>query len=376
MRGFRIAMIFGIPIEINVSWIIIFAILLWSLSAGIFPESYPGLSSSDYWIMGLATTLLFFASLIAHELSHSVVSQHYGLKVRRIVLFVFGGISETTQELPNPKVEFLVAIAGPGMSFLLAGLFAIASHEILMIPGWLPASAVCAWLSIVNLALGIFNLVPGFPLDGGRVFRAAAWKFTGSYEKATRLASRGGQAVGIALIVWGVFRLFDGDLLGAIWLGLLGTLLFQAAASQYGEVLMAHAFTRLHVSDLMSANPMILPPNLSLQEVIDQYLLRHPYGGYPVSDDHLEGLLQTQHGGEIPPEERPRLRVSQVMLPLSADQALDRNNTITEALQRFSELNVGRLPVVDHGTVVGILSQSDVVRWLAWHPTLEDDHPT
>lgn len=371
MRGFRIATIFGIPIEINPSWLVIFAILLWSLSGTVFPETYPGLGRATYWVMGLATTFLFFGSLIAHELSHSVLSQAYGMKVQRIILFVFGGISETTQELPNPKVEFLVAIAGPLMSFFLALVFAFAARQFELRPGLLSAGAVCAWLSIVNVALGIFNLLPGFPLDGGRILRAAAWKATGSYRKATRIASRAGQGVAIAMIAWGGFRLFNGDLFGAIWLGLLGSLLYQAAGSQYGEILLASTFTRLKVSDLMSTAPMTLTPDLSLQEVVDHFLLRHPYGGYPVSNGQLEGLLQAQQVRDVPPEERSRVRVSQVMRPLKPEQALERGTSVSEALQRFSMLEVGRLPVVDHGEIVGMLSQSDIVRWLAWHPTLE-----
>lgn len=373
MRGFRIATLFGIPIEINPSWLFIFAILLWSLSGTVFPETYPGLQNGTYWIMGLATTCLFFASLIAHELSHSVLSQHYGMKVQRIILFVFGGISETNQELPSPKVEFLVAIAGPLMSFFLALVFAFSARLLELRFGWLPAGAVCAWLSIVNVALGIFNLLPGFPLDGGRILRAAAWKATGNYRKATRIAARGGQGVAILLMAWGGYRMFSGDLFGAIWLGLLGMLLYQAAGSQYGEVLLASTFSRLKVSDLMSPDPMTLSPDLSLQEVVDRYLLRQPYGGYPVTNGRLEGLLQAQQVRDVPPEARSQVRVSQVMLPLSPEQALERGTSVSEALQRFSKLEVGRLPVIDHGKIVGMLSHSDIVRWLAWHPTMESN---
>lgn len=375
MKGFRIATLFGIPIEINASWLIIFAVILWSLTAAVFPATYPGLARGVYVAMGAVTTLLFFASLIAHELSHSVVSQHYGLRVRRIVLFVFGGISETTQELPSPSIEFKVAIAGPLMSFALAVVFAILARSLDTVPGWFPAAGVCAWLAVVNLALGIFNLLPGFPLDGGRVLRAAAWKATGSLRRATRIASRGGQFVGGLLMLWGLLRMMAGDLFGAVWVGFIGYLLFQAAGSQYGEMVLQAALSRVGVADLMTRDPKVIAPDMTLEEVVDDYLLRYPYEGYPVVDGQLDGLLQAKQVKSIPPEDWPRRKVHEVMTPLSEAEALDPHASVSEALQRFSQLDVGRLPVVEEGQVVGILSQSDVIRWLAWHPEVEKEGP-
>lgn len=373
MRGFRIATLFGIPIEINPSWLFIFVLILWSLTVGVFPQTYPGLPRATYAVMGLATTLLFFASLIAHELSHSMVSQHFGLRVRRIILFVFGGISETTQELPSPKIEFLVAVAGPLMSFALAALFALVAWGASGPVGWGPVAAVAAWLSIVNLALGLFNLLPGFPLDGGRLLRAAAWQVTGSLRRATRVASRGGQIVGGLMMLWGLWRLMQGDLVGAVWVGAIGYLLFQAAGSTYGELLVQTALSRVGVADLMSRDPKVLSPDMTLQEVVDDYLLRFPYGGYPVVDGHLDGMLQANQIKEVPPAEWPSRKVGDVMTPLSDQEAIDAHATVADAVTRFGQLGVGRLPVVDEGQVVGVLSQSDVIRWLAWHPEAAKD---
>lgn len=371
MRGFRIATLFGIPLEINPSWLFIFALILWSLTVGVFPQTNPGLGRAVYLAMGLATTVLFFSSLIAHELSHSLVSQHFGLRVRRIILFVFGGVSETTQELPSPRIEFLVAVAGPLMSFALAGAFALAAWGLGTQPAWVAAAAVAAWLAVVNLALGLFNLLPGFPLDGGRLFRAAAWRVTGNLRRATRLASRGGQAVGMLMMLWGFWRLVRGDLFGAVWVGAIGYLLFQTAGSTYGELLVQTALGRVGVTELMSREPKVLAPGMTLQEVVEDFLMRYPYGGYPVVDGHLDGVLQANQIKEVPAAEWPVRRVAEVMTPMSDAEALDAHASVAEAVSRFNQLGVGRLPVVDEGQVVGVLSQSDVVRWLAWHPQAE-----
>ncbi len=367
MRGFRIGKAFGIPIEINASWLVIFALILWSLSSALFPAIVPGLGSTVYWLMGLGTTLAFFGSLLLHELSHSLVSRHYGLQVRRIVLFIFGGVSEATEEMPSAKVEFWVGIAGPLMSVLLA---AVSWGLSLLTAGFgnIPLTVVFQWLAIVNLALALFNMLPGFPLDGGRVLRAAAWQITGSYKRATRIATRGGQVIAGLLIAWAVIRFINGDLFGGVWVGFLGYLLFQAASSSYGDLVLRDALSHVGVADLMSRNVQTLHPEMTVRDAVETTLSHHPFGGYPVADGHLHGLLQATDVKRVPTGEWPRLRVSELMLPLDENQALEPETSVAEALERFNRLGVGRLPVVHDGELVGILSQSDIMRWLEWHP--------
>lgn len=367
MRGFRIGKAFGIPIEVNASWLVIFALIFWSLSAALFPAMLPGLGSTLYWLMGLGTTLAFFGSLLLHELSHSLVSRHYGLEVRRIVLFIFGGISEATDEMPNAKVEFWVGIAGPLMSVFLGALswgFSVLAAGL----GNAPLTIVFEWLAIVNVALAVFNMLPGFPLDGGRVLRAAAWKITGSHRKATRIATRGGQIIAGLLIAWAVLRFVSGDLFGAVWVGFLGYLLFQAASSSYGELVLRDALSRVGVADLMSRDVQTLHPEMTVSDAVETTLSHHSFGGYPVADGHLHGILQANDVKQVPAGEWPRLRVSELMRPLDEEQALHPETPVSEALERFSRLGMGRLPVVQDGELVGILSQSDVMRWLEWHP--------
>lgn len=369
MRGFRIGRAFGIPIEVNASWIVIFALILWSLSAAVFPATLPGRPDALYWTMGLGTTLAFFGSLLLHELAHSLVSRHYGLEVRRIVLFIFGGVSEATAEMPSAKVEFWVGIAGPLMSLFLGALSAGLAFAAVFW-GQAPLAVVFQWLAIVNVALAVFNLLPGFPLDGGRVLRAAAWKVTGSHRRATRIATRGGQIVAGLLFAWALWRFVSGDLLGGVWVGFLGYLLFQAAGASYGELVLKEALSRVGVRDLMSRDVQTLHPAMTLRDAVDTTLSQHPYGGYPVADGHLQGILQAQDVQRVPAGEWPRLRVSELMRPLDAEQALGPETAVSEALERFSRLGVERLPVLEDGELVGILSQSDVMRYLSWHPEM------
>lgn len=370
MRGFRIGKAFGIPIEVNASWLVIFALILWSLSSALFPAMLPGLDSGRYWVMGVGTTFAFFGSLLLHELAHSLVSRHFGMDVRRIVLFIFGGISEATSEMPSAKVEFWVSIAGPLMSLALGVLsWAVAMGA--AAANSVTFSVVFQWLAIVNVALAVFNLLPGFPLDGGRVLRAAAWKITGNHRRATRIASRGGQVVAGLLLAWAVLRFIAGDILGGVWMGFLGYLLFQAAASSYGDLVLKDALSHVGVGELMSRNVQTLHPEMTVRDAVDTTIAHHPFGGYPVADGHLHGILQANDVKRVPPNEWPRLRVSELMKPLDDDLTLSPETPVSEALERFSRHGVTRLPVVEDGELVGILSQSDVIRWIDWHPELQ-----
>ena len=371
MRGFRVATLAGIPLEINPTWLVIFGLLVWSLSRGLFPAYYPDLPAATYWTMGLAGTLLLFASLVAHELSHSLVSRHFGLEVRRITLFLFGGVSESVREMPSARAEFWIAIAGPLMSFAIAGVAGLLT--LLLAPAGAAFVGPVSWLAGINLALGLFNLLPGYPLDGGRVLRAASWHLTGDLRRATRLASRGGQLIGGLLMLFAGVQLFAGNLFGAVWIGFLGYLLFQTAAAAFVDVVARGALREVSVGELMSDRPVVLSPETTLREVVDRYLLHLPFGGYPVVDGELAGILQTNAIKAVPHERWPTSRVREVMVPLDAGAALHPEEPASEALERLGELNVGRLPVVDHtGQVVGVLSQTDVVRWLMWHPEIDD----
>lgn len=374
MGNIRLGKVIGIPIELNYSWFAIFFLIFWSLAFYLFPSAYPRLHPSVYWIMGGTATILFFASLIFHELSHSYVSQRYGMKVDRIVLFLFGGVSETFQEMPSAKAEFWVAIAGPLASFFLAIAFLGGGVLSRMWTPLVPVAVVMEWLGFINIVLGVFNLLPGFPLDGGRVLRSIIWYFSKNQRTATRIASRTGQFFAGMLMFWGFFRLFGGNFVGGIWLIFLGWLLFAAASSEYSELVLRQALNRVRVEELMSLEVKAIPPELSLSDAIHEYFLRYPYGGYPVTHaDKVLGIISLGQIREIPKAEWDRKTVKEVMLPLPDGTALHPQDTVTHALEDFRRTASGRLPVMRDGELVGILSQSDVVRWLNAHPEAEND---
>ncbi len=372
MGNLRLGKVIGIPIELNLSWFVIFGLLFWSLSGFLFPTLIPRLSSLSYATMGGIATLLFFASLVFHELSHSFVGQHYGIKVDRIVLFLFGGVSETSQEMPNAKAEFWVAVAGPLSSIFLCFFFFLFSLVLLPFSG--PAALVSQWLGLINLVLALFNLLPGFPLDGGRVLRSLIWRFSGNQRFATRIASRTGQVLAGGLMIWGVIRLFTGNFLGGMWIFFLGWLLLSAAANEYSELVLRQALGRVKVSELMSREVKVVSPDLSLEEAVHEYFLRYPFGGYPVADPRFEGnilgIVTLSQIREVPREEWGLRRVSQVMLPLVKEDALSEEDDVATALLKFRTTGLGRLPVLVDHQLIGILSQSDVIRWLNAHPEL------
>ena len=373
MRGFKIATIGGIPVELHPSWLLIAALLVVGLDSSIFSPAIPGGGvRSTLWAVFTAT--LFFGSLLLHELAHALTSQRLGLPVQRIVLFLFGGVSEARQEMPSPGAEFRIAIAGPATSFALALLFLILGSLGVRGDEVGPGALACGWLSLVNVVLGTFNLLPGFPLDGGRILRAVLWRITGRYDRATRWAARGGQAIAGLIVFTGLLRLFTGEWFGALWLGMLGLLLMGAAGRELASLEVHELLDEVGVGRLMLPPGRVLAPDMTLQEAIDTTFSQSRDGGFPVVDGHLTGVLETRQIQEVPPEAWPRLRVSQLMTPLDEDQALEPDTRASVAIERFQELGVERLPVVEGGRLVGVATQSDVIRYLAFHPqTSEED---
>lgn len=358
----------GIHISLDYSWFIIFALVIWSLAAGYFPRSYPGQTTGAYWLAGLIATLFFFTSILVHELSHALMSRRAGLKVPEITLFIFGGMAHLAEEAKDPKTEFGIAIVGPLTSFVLAALFWGISQSLEASTPSLP-SMMFTYLAWINLALGVFNLFPGFPLDGGRVFRAFWWWKTGSLQKATRVAANIGKGFAIALMIVGALQIFGGALVGGAWLIFIGMFLRGMAEGGYQEVMLHHYLEGLRAEDVMVQEVVSAPPQLSLSQLVAQYFLRYGYQGYPVRQDgdtngNILGVVSVKDVQAVPEAERSSTTVQQAMTPLKTSLQITPDTSLAEALQRMIQEDSGRLLVMQDGQLSGLLTKTALLRFL------------
>jgi Zn-dependent protease len=361
----RIARILGVDIEIDYSWIVIFLLVLWSLSAGYFPYQYPDYSRAAYWTVGLAATLLFFASVLIHELSHAAVANHLGEDVRKITLFIFGGMAHLGGEPKKASVEFKVAAAGPLTSIALGALFWIVHETLPMLPDYPLWEAMFRYLAFINVALAVFNLLPGYPLDGGRLLRAFLWWRTGNMRAATERASDWGQGIAYGLIGLGVLQIFAGGLVGGLWLIFIGLFLRSAAVASYQGLLIQQTLGGARVGDIMVREPVVLDPDLPVERAIEEYFLKLGYSGFPVvSNGRMEGMLSLGQVRDCPPGERQTRRVREIMRRFDPSLAIAANASIGEALQRMGEKDVGRLVVTQNGKVIGLITRSGIARFV------------
>ena len=360
MRDFRLGKVFGVEIRADTSWLVIVFLVGWSLYER-FQSIFRDLGRGGLLVMAIVATALFFGSVVVHELSHSVVANRRGIPVKRIRLFIFGGASETDLDDGKPADEFVIAAVGPLSSFVLGGVFlaieAIAGPDAEIVGG------IAGYLGGINMILGVFNLVPGFPLDGGRLLRATLWHFTGDLRKATSWAAMAGQAVGWGLITLGVFMLFGGDFTG-LWLAAIGWFLTNAARGSYSQLVMRETLEGVRVRDLMTPNPEVLPMHVSVQHAIDEYVLARRHSAFPVVDgDRVVGLVTLDRLRAVPPEQRAATSVQTVMLHPDG-LVIPPDAPAADVVAKLAESPAGRLLVQDGGRLVGIVSASDVAGWL------------
>jgi Zn-dependent protease/CBS domain-containing protein len=364
-RGANLFRVMGVQVAIDYSWLIIFALVLWSLTAGYFPREHPGYGWWGYGLAGLTATLLFFASVLVHELSHAVVANRLGEDVRRITLFVFGGMAHLSGEPRGPAVELKIAAAGPLTSVGLGALFWAASLGLARAgvePLW---TAVFRYLGFVNLALAIFNLLPGFPLDGGRMLRAYFWRRWGDLRRATRRAADWGGGIAVGLMGLGALQIFGGALVGGLWLIFIGMFLRGAARASYYGVVVEHALAQTRVGDVMVREPVVVRPDASVAEAVEDYFLRHGYGGFPVgSDGRIEGVLSLPMVRRCAPEERGTRRVREIMRPLDDGLIIGSGATVAQAVQQMVARDAGRLVVLDDGRLQGLITRTAITRFV------------
>ena len=366
----RVGRIAGIEVRVDSSWAVIALLITYSMYLRA-STLYPELSGGGAVALAILATVLFFGSVLVHELAHALVSQARGIRVQDITLFLFGGATRARVESHGPADEFLIALVGPLTSGLLAGLFGIVAglgRDVLS----RPLAGTLGYLAWTNLLLAAFNLVPGFPLDGGRLLRSAIWKATGSLARATRIASLAGQAVGWLLVAAGVASLLAGDLAGGIWFAFIGWFLVQAARSSYQELQLQQLLRGVEAEDVMAGDLRRIPPELSLQDAVDDYFMRYDHGAFPVDEQgRTIGLLTLRGVRRVPREQWPTRRVREHMVPLGDQVVVAPDARMDAVLAKLEDSEAGRVLVVQAGEVVGIITPSDLTRWLRRWRTLD-----
>jgi Zn-dependent protease len=360
----RIGKIFGIEIGVNYSWFIVFGLVTVILAAAYFPEQYQGLPQATYITWGIVTSLFFFISVLLHELAHSLVARMNNIPIKSITLFIFGGVSNMTKEPDKPSAEFLMALAGPLASFVLATVFGIIALGAQLSPLGVLVAAPAQYLAAINLLLGIFNLVPGFPLDGGRVLRSLIWHFMGDLRKATRIASIFGQAFAAVLIALGLVLLFASQFWpNGIWFIFIGLFLYQMAGSSYQDLVLRGSLAGVTVRDLMTGDVKVIDDSLDLMQAVNEYFMRYKHGRFPVTDENgnITGIVTLHQVRDIPRDKWPFVFVKNIATPLDQVYKIKPDAPGEEILEKMAQGRTGHLLVMEDGVLVGIVTKSDVL---------------
>lgn len=354
--------ILGIPIGLDYSWFLIFILLTWTLAVSYYPAEFRNWSTVEYWIVGAVTAIMLFVSVLLHELGHSVVAMRYHIPVRRITLFIFGGVAEIGAEPPGAMAEFWIAIAGPIVSFALAALFGLLEFIVTPIA---PLLALAKYLAFINAALALFNLIPGFPLDGGRVFRAIVWGMTQSLRRATMIAGNVGRFIGFIFIFFGLWQIFGGNFINGLWIAFIGWFLESAANGQIQQQRLESLLTGHRVSEVMSRSYTAIPGETTLQQMVDHHILGHGRRSFVVEQaGNMVGLLTLHHLKEIPRQDWDLTTATQAMIPVAELKRVQPETEMWAAIQEMDRNGVNQLPVMTNGHLEGMLSREDIISYL------------
>ena len=365
---FNLGRLFSIQFRLHYTWFIIFILITVSLSWRVFPNSYPGWPLLLYWVIGIVTSLLFFASVLAHELAHSLIGRIQGIPIKSITLFIFGGMAEMTKEATHPSAEFKMAAAGPVCSLMIGGLFAL--FYFLTQSTIEPVAAMAFWLAYINVALAVFNLIPGFPLDGGRVFRSFLWGITGNYKRSTRIATRVGQGMGYLFILGGILIMFIlHDWLGGLWLAFIGWFLRNAASLSYRQAQWREGLHRFTASEVMTSDCPVVLPSDSVDQLIQGYAFATGHRCFLVAEnDRLMGML-TLHDTKTASQPNRRVtQVKEIMTPVDRLKVAHPDQDALSLLEQMGESNLNQMPVVSEGRVIGLVARHNLIRFLGIHP--------
>jgi Zn-dependent protease len=361
-QSIHLGKIFNIPIGLDYSWFLIFTLLTWTLATSYFPSELKDGSPAFYWVAGIVTALLFFLSVLLHELGHSVVALRYKIPVRSITLFIFGGVAQIASEPPYALAEFWIAIAGPVVSFMLAGIFGLLQVTLTSVP---PVLAVAKYLAYINGTLGLFNLIPGFPLDGGRVFRAVVWAIDHNFRKATQIAATVGRGIALLFILVGVWQIFTNNLVNGLWIAFIGWFLESAANSQLRQQVFHDLLAGHTVSQAMSRNYTLIPPEITVQQLAESHILGEGRRFFIVEKaGKVEGILTLRDLKDIPHEAWTTTSAAQKMVPLGQIHRFYPEEELSDALKMMDQDGVNQVPIMEEDHILGILSREGIIRFL------------
>lgn len=361
----QIGRVKGIPIRLHFTLLIVFSLVTWTLAASFMPQFFPGLTPAEYWAMGAAGAVLLFASVLLHELSHSILALKFGIKVRQIILFIFGGVSDIEEETRNPRKEFLIAVVGPATSFVLSAIFTglwLASSAVQTVPVF---EGIMLYGAIINALLGAFNLLPAFPLDGGRILRAALVRRTKrDFDMATDTAVKVGVGISYAIMAIGFLMILTSSFVSGIWLILVGWFLHSGAQSYKYQHELTAILSQVRVSDIMNARFISIPPEITLQESLGRYFSAHMKSAFPITDvnGRLLGMITLKRVMDVDEQKRQELTVREAMIPLEELALIGSSSRGDEAVKKMTKTRLGKVFVCDaEGRLLGMVTKTDLL---------------
>jgi len=372
-KGIHLFTLFGFEVRLNWTWLILAVLITWSLATGFFPAYSPDMQTSTYWWMGVVGTIGLFFSIVFHELSHSLVARRYGIPMHGITLFVFGGMAQMHQEPHNPKSEILMSLAGPIASIIIGLVFLGVNYIGGQAFGQTAVGVVIGYLGIINLILAAFNLIPAFPLDGGRILRSVLWARGKDLRKATRISSRIGSGFGIFLIVMGVLDFIGGNFIGGVWLALIGMFLRSISKNSYQQLLMRKALEGEPIKRFMKTDPVTVEPSITLEDLVENYIYRYHHKLYPVTrNGELLGCVSLPQVKQFSREQWEKHTVDDVVRKCDENNTVDENTDSVRIMSRMRKNGKSRMIVTKNGQLAGVITLKDLLEFLSLKVDLEE----
>jgi Zn-dependent protease/CBS domain-containing protein len=361
-NSIRLGQIFGIPVGVDYSWFLVLILFTWTFATSYYPAEFTNWSTAEYWVVGAVTALMLFASVLLHELGHSWVALRYKIPVRSITLYIFGGISQISSEPVSAISEFWITITGPIVSFALAGIFSLLS---LLVSGFAPLLGLFKYLAYINLVLGVFNLIPGFPLDGGGVLMAIVWGITHNRHRAILFASIAGNVFAYLFIFLGVFQILSGNIINGLWIAFIGWFILSASRGQLQQEKIKGLLSGHKASEAMSRNYTIIESGTTLQVLVDEHILGSSRRSFIVEEaEKVVGMLTLHHLKDVPKDQWSNTTAAQVMIPTSQLKQILPDTGLWDAIQEMDRDGVNQLPVMEADQLQGVLTREDVLSYL------------